>query len=248
MKKGSHLTEDQKRKISESKKRNAAEQAATIGELSDNIQREPRPEHKETRCAKWTLVVYPESAPDNWRDVLDDLHIEWVESPLHDKDVNPTGEPKKPHWHILLIFSSVKAYEQVLDLTAPLCGTIPQRVHNTKGLVRYMCHLDNPEKQPYKQSDIKVHGGADIYELLCPSKTEIDMFQTEMLHWVEENDIRDLADLNRYACEYEHDTWYPILTSQHSMFIRYHIQSRRHQIKERELNERLAKQYEKENS
>lgn len=197
-----------------------------------SIEKVDRPEKKETRCAKWTLVVYPDSAPENWRDILDELHIEWVESPLHDKDINPTGEPKKPHWHLLLIFGSVKAYDQVVDMTVPLCGTIPQRVHNTKGIVRYFCHLDNPEKTPYKQSDIKVHGGADLYQLLLPSKTEIDMFQKEMFRYVEENDIRELADLNRYAVENEPDTWLPILTSQHATFIRFHIQSRRNQIKE----------------
>ena len=52
----------------------------------------------------WTFIVYPESAPDNWRELLDDTHLRWIESPLHDKDVNEDGEIKKPHWHILLSF------------------------------------------------------------------------------------------------------------------------------------------------
>ena len=50
---------------------------------------------KETRTRSWTFLVYPESAPDNWRDYLDEEHLEWVESPLHEFDVNPTGEVKK---------------------------------------------------------------------------------------------------------------------------------------------------------
>ena len=50
----------------------------------------------------WTFVVYPESAPEQWRTILDETYMRWVESPLHDKDVNPDGELKKPHWHILL--------------------------------------------------------------------------------------------------------------------------------------------------
>ena len=36
------------------------------------------------RTRNWTVVLYPESAPENWRDILDALHIEWVESPLHE--------------------------------------------------------------------------------------------------------------------------------------------------------------------
>ena len=52
----------------------------------------------DSRARNWSLVVYPESAPENWRDILDDYHIPWVESPLHDKDINPDGEIKKAHW------------------------------------------------------------------------------------------------------------------------------------------------------
>ena len=68
---------------------------------------------KETRTRSWTFVLYPESAPPDWRDRLDDFHIEWVESPLHDRDINGDGQPKKPHIHVLLSFGSVKSYDQV---------------------------------------------------------------------------------------------------------------------------------------
>ena len=29
----------------------------------------------DNRARNWSLVVYPESAPENWRDILDDYHI-----------------------------------------------------------------------------------------------------------------------------------------------------------------------------
>ena len=51
---------------------------------------------KDTRTRNWTIVVYPDSAPANWRDIINDIHIEWVESPLHDKDVDANGEYKTP--------------------------------------------------------------------------------------------------------------------------------------------------------
>ena len=69
---------------------------------------------KETRTRSWTFVLYPESAPADWRDKLDDYHIEWVESPLHDRDLNGDGTPKKPHIHVLLSFGSVKSYDCLL--------------------------------------------------------------------------------------------------------------------------------------
>lgn len=36
----------------------------------------------------WTFIVYPESAPENWREILDETHLRWIESPLHDKDIS----------------------------------------------------------------------------------------------------------------------------------------------------------------
>ena len=80
------------------------------------------------------------------------MHIEWVESPLHDKDLNASGEAKKPHIHILLLFGGVKSYEQVKEITDSLNCPIPQRCHNARALVRYMAHLDNPEKHQYYNS------------------------------------------------------------------------------------------------
>ena len=49
---------------------------------------------KDDRARTWTFIVYPESAPQNWRELLDECHVSWVESPLHDKDVNPDGTVK----------------------------------------------------------------------------------------------------------------------------------------------------------
>ena len=49
----------------------------------------------DVRARAWTFIVYPESAPENWRDVLDRFHLQWACSPLHDRDVNATGEPKR---------------------------------------------------------------------------------------------------------------------------------------------------------
>ena len=33
----------------------------------------------ETRTRTWTFVLYEDSAPENWRDIIDELHVEWVE-------------------------------------------------------------------------------------------------------------------------------------------------------------------------
>lgn len=51
---------------------------------------------KEKRSNKWAFLLYQESAPDNYLDILEDMHIPFVLSPWHDKDINKeTGEFKK---------------------------------------------------------------------------------------------------------------------------------------------------------
>ena len=184
--------------------------------------------NKDTRTRNWTIVVYPDSAPENWRDILDEMHIEWVESPLHDKDTNPNGEAKKPHWHVLLMFGGVKAYEQVIELIEPLNCPTPTRVHNCKSLIRYMAHLDNPDKVQYDISKIVAHGGVDVMDLLKPSSSERYTFIKEMQAWCREFDITEFSDLMDYAASERLDDWYPLLCDNCAFVMNQYLKSRRH--------------------
>ena len=190
-------------------------------------------EKKDSRCRNWTIIIYPESAPENWRDILDEEHIEWIESPLHDKDINATGETKKEHYHILLLFGGVKSYDQVLEFVKSLNCPIPTRCHNAKALVRYMAHLDNPDKAQYNILDIKAHGGVDVAELLRPSSSERYTIIKEMLEFVKENCIIEFQDLIDYAYNLHFDDWFPLLCDNSAFIIVNYIKSCRHREKQK---------------
>ena len=183
--------------------------------------------NKDSRTRNWTFVLYEDSAPDNWRALLDELHIEWVESPWHDKDLNADGQPKKKHKHILLLFGGVKSYEQVLEVTSSLNSPIPQRVHNAKAMVRYMAHLDNPEKAQYNPFEIVSHGGVDIAELLRPSSSERYSLIREMIEFVKGNDIDEFQDLLDYAASERYDDWFPLLCDNSAYVVGQYIKSKR---------------------
>jgi len=183
---------------------------------------------REIRTRTWTIVLYPESAPENWRDIIDDFHIEWAESPLHDKDRNATNEPKKAHWHVLLMFGGVKSYEQVKELTDRLNAPIPERCHNAKAMIRYMAHLDNPDKFQYSVGDIVSHGGLDLAEMLRPSSSERYTILKEMISYVKNNDIKEFQDLMDYACDQEYDRWFPLLCDNSAYVVNQYIKSQRH--------------------
>lgn len=184
------------------------------------------------RTRSWTFIIYPDSAPDNWREIIDEEHIQWVESPLHDKDVCENGEPKKPHWHILLMYESVKDYEQVKRITDKLTATIPQKCNGAKGLVRYMAHLDNSKKTQYSISDIIGHGGADVLELLKPSSSERYQLIAEMINFVQEKDIIEMEDLLVYASSERFDDWFPLLCDNSAYIMGAMIKSRRHRAEQ----------------
>ena len=180
------------------------------------------------RTRNWTFVLYEDSAPENWRELLDDEHIEWIESPWHDKDINADGEPKKKHKHILLLFGGVKSYEQVKELTDKLGQPIPQRCHNAKAMVRYMAHMDNPEKAQYSPSDIIAHGGVDLAEMLRPSNSERYTLIRDMMDYLRSAAVTEFQDLMDYAAAEHFDDWFPLLCDNSAYVIGQYIKSQRH--------------------
>ena len=182
----------------------------------------------DNRTRTWTFVLYEDSAPNNWRDILDEQHIEWVESPWHDKDVNADGSTKKKHKHILLLFPGKKSYEQIKDITDSLGQPIPQRCHNAKAMVRYMAHMDNPEKAQYSPSDIVSHGGVDLAELLRPSSSERYTIIRDMIDYIRSAAVTEFQDLMDYAAAEHFDDWFPLLCDNSAYVIGQYIKSQRH--------------------
>lgn len=181
------------------------------------------------RTRNWTCVVYPDSAPDGWESIIDEEHIEWACSPLHDKDVNPTGEPKKPHWHVVFAFSGVKTYEQVLKITSSVNATIPKRVESMQGMVNYLTHSDNPEKAQYSKADIRCFGGFDVVTYSMPTRSQRYAIIREMMSWCVDNDIIEFEDLLLAACSDQNvDTWFPLLCDNSAMVMSLFLKSRRH--------------------
>lgn len=161
---------------------------------------------KDDRARTWAFVAYPESLPPNWRAVLDEMNVPWACSPLHDKDVNTTGEPKKPHYHLVLSFSGPKSYEQVKEITDKLKATVPQKCYSVRGAVRYMAHLDNPEKAQYSTSDITCGMGFDVDDALKLSATEKDQILQRLEDFIFERHVREYAHLAYWVSKY-HPEW-----------------------------------------
>lgn len=183
---------------------------------------------QDNRARNWTFIIYEDSAPDNWHNILDDNHMQWIESPWHDKDINADGTPKKKHKHVALCFDGKKSFEQIKAITDSVNSPIPKRVQDLKGLVRYMAHLDNPEKVQYDIGGIIGHGGSDVANLLRPTSSQRYEIIRDMIAYVKQNGVTEFQDLMDYAAAEHFDDWFPLLCDNSAFVLGQYIKSVRH--------------------
>lgn len=176
----------------------------------------------------WAFVLYPESAPQDWREQLQATGLMCAISPLHDRDVDPTGAPKKPHYHVILCYSGPTSYNVVKALTNGRLGqTIPQALEQVRGYYRYLTHEDNPEKAQYSKQDITTLNGFDIRDFVEMTKSEVIKILGQVQDFVRENNIMeycDLLDILRDGAGM--DDWYEVAVT-HTLLLTAYLRSRR---------------------
>ena len=177
----------------------------------------------------WASVGYPESLPTDWKDKLIETGLQIAISPLHDKDINPTGEVKKPHYHIIFNYEGPTTYNHVKELCDSLNMTIPIKLESLRGMYRYHLHLDNPEKYQYDDRDRTLLNGFDSKSVDALTVTEIDKITTEILAFIDDNDILEYSDL---LYEFRVNDLVNMLNvaKSHTILFNTYIRSKRHKI------------------
>ncbi|BAM61857.1 MULTISPECIES: replication protein [Streptococcus] len=184
---------------------------------------------KEKRSNKWAFLFYKESAPDNYLDILEEIHIPFVLSPWHDKDVDKkTGEFKKAHKHGAFYFDSLKSYSQVSELIKnKLNGpTHVEIVMSPKGMYDYFTHAENPEKTLYNVDDIESGCGFELDKFLIDNHS--DEFLTLVIDLIEEHNFTEFNSLVRYA-RLEDIRILNLIMNKTYFFAKY-LDSRRHDL------------------
>lgn len=180
------------------------------------------------RARNWTLIIYLDSAPENWKEILTETGVPWAHSPLHDKDVDVNGCILKPHYHVVIKFSLLKSYQQMLKLTGKLRAPNPQVCVSLVGSVVHFTHSNKSDKEKYQydQQEIKSYNGLDIEELLKPTKTEINAILKEIRAFIIENDITEFWRLCQYA-DRETSNWSRVINTKHTLINQF-VTSYRH--------------------
>lgn len=147
----------------------------------------------------WAFVLYPESAPDNWKEFLQQTGLSIAISPLHDKDIDPTGQPKKPHYHIILCYDGPTTYNNVKsNITDVLNQPIPIALEQVRGYYRYLTHLDNPDKFQYSKDDIITLNNFDICDYETLTTSQVNTLKISILKDIEDLHIMEYSDLLCY--------------------------------------------------
>lgn len=182
-----------------------------------------------TRKRNWIAVVYPDSLPDNWLDILTETGLPIAISPLHCFDINSDGEIKKPHYHLILCYSGPTSFEVVSDLiVSKLNGVIPKPCESVRGAIRYLTHLDNPEKYQYSLTDIRYLNGFDKSDYL--TTTEVNSYIREIQNFIIDNNIVEFCDLLDILSDNEYTDWYSTVNTHIFLFNTY-LTSRRNKQK-----------------
>jgi len=173
----------------------------------------------------WSFVAYPQSLKEDWVDDLIKKGVSFAVSPLHDKDINADGTPKKPHYHIILMYGGPTTYNNVKkNITDYLGQPIPIPLESPIGMYRYFTHQDNPEKYQYNKNDIRCYNGFDISIILTNSDIKECIKKIQL--FIRDNNIIEYCDLLDLLLDNElFDLWY--VCSNHTILFNTYLTSLR---------------------
>lgn len=215
------------------------------------------------RARVWAFVCWDESTDyDLLCRTISDLHTPAVISPLHDMDaytesdvdawkvrhegmdwsvldVPGVGELKKPHWHVLISWAGSKSYLQMLEAFDQVGVRYFQKVESKGGYIRYMVHMDDPDKAQYSMDNLQAFGGIDLSCLVTISQLDKQMMMKQIMDHIYANRITSFANLCRWAMVQEDpDIWTTVTSG--AVFFRAVISDFRWDLAQKEKKEKAA--------
>lgn len=142
----------------------------------------------------FTGLVYPESAPADWKKQLKNTHLAFAISPLH----TPDDEEKKPHWHVIYDHSQPCTVECALRaIPEVFANNHLEIVHAPRNMQRYLIHLDDEDKQQFAggAKEIEILNGFPLDLSRDFSKAELQQQRAQIFDFILENNVLEYSDL-----------------------------------------------------
>lgn len=180
-----------------------------------------KPDDK-ARC--WLTEFYPESMNPEFREIASLIGLQMCISPLHDKDVNPTGEFKKPHYHALLKWKNPTTRRNAEKYVKMMGGVGCFECVSESGSVQYWTHKNNPEKAQYNFEDIECIAGYDL-ETAYYSDSDDMLELKQMYAFIRENGFTMYSDFVDYCMEFEMN-WFRLINKKYRENLWKYLRSR----------------------
>lgn len=114
----------------------------------------------------FSVILYPDTDTYNTEEVLAaccEYFPEWAYI-LHDKDTLEDGSLKKPHYHVVGRLAGSRTPQTVANrIGVPSNYVDCKKGYTFKKGLRYLLHLDDPDKAQYDRSDICCSGDFSGY-------------------------------------------------------------------------------------
>lgn len=145
----------------------------------------PRGYSKKTINA-FEFEIYKDSAPEDWLTRLESMKVPAYVSPYHEFDTKEDGTPKKPHYHVMIVFSGGKSEafcQGIIDEVGGANG-YGEVSRSIEGSVRYLCHIGYPDKYQYNVDDIISIGGAPVKKYFDDADIENITTVTQVINYI----------------------------------------------------------------
>lgn len=175
-----------------------------------------------------TFLLYPDSLPDDWKEILSGFKLPIAISPLHDKDEvdekNLTDEQKelikkgekvykKPHYHVIYVAKNPVTTDAVRKRLQRALGkdavNLVQVVDSVIGMYEYLTHESESAKKAgkhvYDSKDIKLLSGFRIGDYQSLSPEESKAIAIRLVDIVVDNEIMNIRELLRYLEDHKDD-------------------------------------------
>jgi hypothetical protein len=172
-------------------------------------------------------MLYPDSQTYDVEQVIKALaqeHLTFAVSPIHNRDVEEDGSPKKGHYHILLAYSSATTLNNIRGWFRA-CGMPDSDMHSIRvcasgvGYYRYLTHKDNPEKAQYDVKDLRIFNDFDgIFKNFENSDSDKIDKRVRIFQIVDELNTISFHNLLQYLMLNERDL-FKMLTSSSALAI-----------------------------
>ena len=185
------------------------------------------PREPPNKSKYFCCILYPESTTYDVDKIIKSLANElltFAVSPLHDRDIDENGTPKKPHFHLLVAYSSATTLSNIKGWFKA-CGMPESELHSVRvcasgvGYFRYLVHKDNPEKAQYNDCDIRIFNDSDeLFKKFSKSTSDKIDDLIRIFHIVDEIGTISFHNLVQYLMLNERDL-FKMLTSSSALAI-----------------------------